>query len=121
MIQKSNMPNLIIKNPFGEKALIVNEITKKQKMKYAFKAISAIVLSLGLYLSYSYVKIIVEENAFLQHKLTQDVAQNSDENDNTLLNSFAEIIQKEGGVDKDRKSTRLNSSHSQQSRMPSSA
>lgn len=43
----------------------------------------------------------MEENAFLQHKLTQDIAQNIDENDNILLTSFSEIIQKEGGLDKE--------------------
>lgn len=101
MIHKSTMPNLVIKNPFGEKAVIVNKISGTQKMKYAFKVVSAIVLSLGLYCSYSYVKVIMEENAFLQQKLTQDIAQNSDENDNKLLLSFSEIIQKEGSIEKD--------------------
>lgn len=47
MIHKSTMPNLVIKNPFGEKAVIVNKISGKQKMKYAFKAVSVIVFSLG--------------------------------------------------------------------------
>lgn len=101
MIHKSTMPNLVIKNPFGEKAVIVNKISGKQKMKYAFKAVSVIVFSLGIYCSYSYVKVIMEENAFLQQKLTQDIAQNIDENDNILLTSFSEIIQKEGGLDKE--------------------
>lgn len=100
MIHKSVMPDLVIKNPFGKQAIISNKISKKQKIKYIAKTFSAIAISLGLYCSYSYVKIIMDENAFLQHKLTQDIAQNTDDNDNKLLLSFSEIIQKEGGIEK---------------------
>ena len=69
-----------------------------------------------------HVKKIVKRLSFLTNIKKNDAVLDIASNDGTLLKRYSKKI-KRFGIDPtiDRKSTRLNSSHSQQSRMPSSA
>ena len=68
--------------------------------------------------------LIVDDSATMRMIVIKSLRQAGFESANVIEAGGAkEALQKiaAGGIDLDRKSTRLNSSHSQQSRMPSSA
>lgn len=101
MLIRKKMPDLIVKNPLGSKAIITTKFNYFKFFKNTFLFLFISTLLVCLYFTYLYINIILDENKILQDQLQSNVVEEPSQQNNMLMNAFSKIIIQEGKVSKE--------------------
>jgi hypothetical protein len=101
MLNKKTLPNLVIKNPLSKTVTIKERFNFFPISIFFIKSIFGLIVLSLFFMFFTYAKVIYEENNYLKEKLITDVASSQTEESNMLLDTFSNIISREGKINND--------------------
>jgi hypothetical protein len=103
MFKAKSLPEMRIKNGMQNNVRIHKKFDVISLFSHApwiFKLIVSLMVITSTYLSINYAKMLYEESQILQEKMLSNVTGTESEEGNMILETFRNIIVREGGLDK---------------------